>query len=236
MTFFKQRTRSKIDNNKEFAAKRLPAHPVSRYHTFSAVWKATRKIDGHLPRPKNNNDLFPCCRTCQIIARPEAANEPLWRKKANVDWLRAEWFWDFGHLLPSGFIDYGVGVTPPVLKPERDRIFVFNQTDAEAKRHYLDIDMEEHAKAGKIQHEAKVRISDYPYSELVSFEGQLLCSSDGELLIAVPRDTWWTDGKEIWQRFIFKSPTLPYELDNLVLRDDHIKTEEGKVLFMGVQL
>lgn len=215
----------------------MPAHPVSRYSTFSSTWKATRKIDGQLPRPKNNNDdLFPCCRTCQVIDRPSAANKPLWLKKANVDWLRAEWFWDFGHLLPEGFIDYGVGVTPPTLKPERDRIFVFDPADTEAKRHYLDVDMEKHAKVGADQHEAKFRVVLIPQNQLVSFEGQVLVSTDARIGVAIPRTQWWGDGKQIWQRFTFESPVMPYDLSNLAVHGDNIKVDGNKILLKGIEL
>lgn len=234
MTFFKQKTRTRFDYSLEFAAKRLPAHPVSRYSTFSKGWKSTRKRAGYVPWPKNNSDdLFPCCRTCQTIDRPASANEPIWRKTANVRWLRAEWKWDFGHLLPAGLMDYGVGVTPPAMPVERDRVFVFKP---DLSRGFLDLDLKEHAEAGADQHEAKARVSSYPNFELVAFEGQLLVSVLGDISIAAPRSWWFGDGKEIWQRFTFENPVMPFELSNLVLHDGNIKIENGKVLFMGVEL
>lgn len=142
--------------------------------------------------------------------------------------------WDFGHLLPAGLIDYGLGVTPPVPQPERDRVFVFSP---DLSRGYLDLDMEEHAKAGGDSHEAKARVvSSSPTSELVVYEGQLLVNSSGYIGIAVPRAKWWTDGKEIWQRFIFELATMPYDLQNLVVHGDNVKIENSKVFFQGVQL
>jgi len=119
---------------------------------------------------------------------------------------------------------------PPV---KRDRVFVFK---SDLSRGYLDLDLNEHARAGTDQHEAKAKVSTYASYEQVAFEGQLVASTEGNIYFAVPRSWWFGDGKEIWQRFIFESPIMPFELSNLVLNGDNIKVENGKVLFMGVEL
>lgn len=188
-----------------------------------------------MPNPKNNqDDLFPCCRTCQLLDRQPSSNEPIWRKTANAAWLRAEWKWDFGHLLPAGLISYGLGVTPPVPQPKRDRLFLLKP---DLTRGYLDLDLQVHAqlKNGD-QHEAKARVSVFLGSESVVFEGQLLVSTTGDIRFAVPRSQWFGDGKEIWKRFIFESPVMPYDLPNLVLDGDNIKKVNNKIEFMGVEL
>jgi hypothetical protein len=232
MTFFKQKTRSKFDSTPEFAAKRLPAHPVSRYSTFSPMWKATRKRAGYVPWPKNNNDdLFPCCHTCQAIAKPESATKPLWYKTANVGWLRAEWFWDFGHLLPAGFISYGVGVTPPPLRPERERIFVFKP---DISRAYLDLDMEEHAQCKGDQHEARMRIVT-SLGQTVTFPGEIIATTSGLILIALPRKTLFGKGITIFERYAFEIVEMPFSLP--ILTDGgNIVREGDKILLNGVEL
>ena len=230
---FKQKTRSRFDFVSEFAGKQLPAHPITRYHTFSPVWKSTRKKGGYVPRPnRGDEDLFPCCLSCQVTTRGTQPSEPLWRKEANASWLRAEWRWDFGHTLPEGLIGYGVGLVPPTLI-ERDRIFVFDESTS---RQYLDVLLEEHALLGDIQHEAKVSIFSSPSFGNVNFEGQMVASVYGNIYVAIPRPSFWGDGAEIWQRFTFENIEPPYDLSSLVLRDDNIEVKDGKVFLKGIQL
>ena len=230
MTFFRQRTRTRFDTSIEFAAKRLPAHPVSRYGSFSPMWKATRKIGGYVPWPKNNNDdLFPCCRTCQAITKPASANEPLWRKTANIGWLRAEWKFDFGHLLPEGFISYGVGVTPPLLQPERDRIFVFKP---DFSRGYLDVNMEAHARAGAEQHEARVKIGSFFQ---VNYPGEIVATKTGQVSIAIPRTVLFGTGIKVFERYIFQDIEMPFNLPILIDGGDFVR-EGDKILLNGVAL
>lgn len=231
MTFFKQKTRSRFDSTPEFAAKRLPAHPISRYSRFSPMWKATRRRGGYVPNPKNNSDdLFPCCHTCQAFIKPESASKALWYRTANVGWLRAEWFWDLGHLLPEGFVALGLGVTPPPLRPERDRVFVFKP---DASRAYLDLDMEQHSRAGADQHEARIKIVSFANS--VNFPGEIVAATGGQISIAVPRSTLFGKGIQVWERYIFQPIEMPFNLP--VLLDGENFTREGaKILLNGVAL
>jgi hypothetical protein len=229
---FKQKTRTRFDSTPEFAAKRLPAHPVSRYSNFSPKWKATRKRSGYVPWPKNNNDdLFPCCRTCQTWRSPENAAKPLWYKTANVGWLRAEWFWDFGHLLPADFINFfGIGVTPPTLKPPRDRIFAFKPDLA---RGWLDLDIEEHAQAkGADQHEARIKIAA---TAQVNFPGEIVANTSGAISIALPRTVLFGRGVEIYERYFFERIEMPYDLPILIDGENFVR-EGSKILLNGVTL
>ena len=194
------------------------------------MWKATRKIGGYVPNPKNNSDdLFPCCHTCQAFIKPESASKALWYRTANVGWLRAEWFWDFGHLLPEGFIMLGVGVTPPPLRPERDRIFVFKP---DISRAYLDLDMEKHAQCKGDQHEARVRITT---SSNANFPGEIIGTTGGRILIALPRTFFFGKGLTILERYIFENVELEFSLP--ILTDGGNVTREGdKILLNGVEL
>lgn len=235
---FEVRNRAYSDNSiSEVAGKLLPAHPTARYNNFSDLWKKTRKAGGYVPRPTTcltaENDFFPCCLSCAAVVNPESVKELLARRSANAGWLNADWWWDFGWMLPEEFVKYGVGVTVPIPPPKRDRVFVLK---SDLTRGYLDLDLEAHAKAGANQHEAKARVSDYANFELVAFEGQMLVSKSGDISVAIPRPWWLGDGKEILQRFIFQNPVMPYELSNLVLDGGNIKVENGKVSFMGIEL
>lgn len=234
MAIFELRNRAYSDNTiSEVAGKLLPAHPTGRYNSFTDLWKKTRRPSGYLPRPTTcatkENDLFPCCLSCGATD-PENIKELLARRSANQGWLTADWWWDFGWVLPEGFVSLGVGVTVPSLPVERDRVFVHKPN---LSRGYLDLDLEAHAKVGADQHEAKAQIVNFAN---VSFEGQLTVTTSGDIRVAVPRTWWFGDGKEIWQRFIFQSPVMPYELSNLVLDNDNIKVVNGKIEFMGVEL
>lgn len=220
------------------AGKLLPAHPTNRYSTFSDLWKKTRRPSGYLPRPitcvTKDNDFFFCCLSCGATD-PESVKELLARRSANAGWLSAEWWWDFGWLLPEGFVNFGIGTTVPSPPVKRDRVFVFKP---DLRRGYLDVDLATHAQSGADQHEAKARVAIRANDEFVSFEGQILISTDGNISVAVPRpqSLWYEEGKKIWQRFMFQNPVMPYELLNLVLDNDNIKVENNKVLFMGVEL
>ena len=237
MAIFELRNRAYSDNTiSEVAGKLLPAHPTGRYSNFSSLWKKTRRPSGYLPRPTTcatkENDLFPCCLSCGATD-PENVKELLARRSANAGWLTADWWWDFGWVLPAGFVDYGIGVTVPSPSVERDRVFVHKP---DLSRGYLDLDLEAHSKAGADQHEARAKVSTYANYERVAFEGQLVASSYGDIYVAIPDLWWFGDGKEIWQRFSFQSPVMPYEFSNLVQTGDSIKVENGKVVFMGVEL
>lgn len=195
------------------------------------MWKATRKRGGYVPNPKNNNDdLFPCCHTCQVFSKPESDTKPLWYRTANAGWLRAEWFWDFGHTLPAGFIAYGVGVTPPVLQPKRDRIFIFKPDNSRA---YLDLDMEAHATAGADQHEARIRI--IASSASVNFPGEIIASTTGRIQIAFPRTVPFGRGISVSERYIFEAIEMPFSLPILTDGGDFVR-EGDKILLNGVAL
>lgn len=217
------------------AGKLLPAHPTGRYSGFTNLWKKTRRPSGYLPRPATcatkENDLFPCCLSCGVTD-PENIKELLARRSANAGWLTADWWWDFGWVLPAGFVSYGIGITVPNPPVERDRVFVHKPN---LSRGYLDLDLKAHAKAGADQHEAKVQILS-SVSQLVSFEGQIIADSLGTIAVAVPRTTWFLDGKEIYKRFIFERPVMATVPPDVLLHGDNIKVEEDKVLFNGIQL
>lgn len=238
MAIFELRNRAYSDNTiSEVAGKLLPAHPTNRYSTFSQLWRKTRRPSGYLPRPttcaSKTDGFFFCCLSCSAATDPENVKELLARRSANAGWLAADWWWDFGWVLPAGFVDYGIGVTVPSLPVERDRVFVHKPN---LLRGYLDVDLAEHAKVGADQHEARAKVSTYASYEQVAFEGQLVVSSYGDIYVAVARPWWFGDGTKIWQRFIFESPIMPYELSNLVQAGYNIKVESGKVMFMGAEL
>ncbi|MEG5159582.1 hypothetical protein QUB37_03915 [Microcoleus sp. AT3-A2] len=238
MAIFEVRNRAYSDNSiSEVAGKLLPLHPTARYNSFTDLWKKTRKVGGYIPRPKTcitaEDDLFPCCLSCAAITDPENVKELLARRSANAGWITADWWWDFGWLLPAGFVNLGIGVTVPSPPVERDRVFVHKPN---LSRGYLDLDLAAHAKVGADQHEARARVSAYANFEQVAFEGQMLVSVYGDISVAVPRSLWFGDGKEVWQRFIFQNPVMPYELSNLVLAGNNMNVEDGKVVFMGVEL
>ncbi|MEG4273798.1 MULTISPECIES: hypothetical protein [unclassified Microcoleus] len=234
MAIFEVRNRAYSDNSiSEVAGKLLPLHPTNRYSSFSDLWKKTRRPSGYLPRPTTcatkDNDFFFCCLSCGATD-PDSVKELLVRRSANAGWISADWWWDFGWLLPAGFVNLGIGVTVPSPPVERDRVFVFKP---DLTRGYLDLDLDSHAKAGADQHEAKAQVVNF---NNVSFEGELTVNTSGDIRVAVPRSQWFGDGKKIWQRFIFQAPDMPYELSNLVLDNDNIKVVNGKIEFMGVEL
>jgi hypothetical protein len=154
------------------------------------------------------------------------ANKPIWYRTANIQWLRASWFWDFGHLLPAGFIDYGLGVTPPKLQPERDRVFVFKPN---MNRGYLDLDMEAHARAGAEQHEARVKIASF--SGNVNFPGEIVANTAGQISISTPRTVLFGKGVQIYERYIFQPIEMPYNLP--ILLDGGDFTREGDKIFLN---
>lgn len=215
----RQRTRSRFDINREFAAKQLPAHPVSRYHCFSELWKTTRRKGGYVPIPNNTNDgLFPCCLNCQsqnqINSKTDAPNQPLWHRKANAGWLQAEWKWDFGHTLPPDFVKYGVGITSPLMPIDKNKIFFLDES---SNRVYINENLEEHATLpGDRQHEAKMRITLTPLYNNVDFVGQMTASNNGTIAVAVLRDPPFGDGVAIYDRYIYQYIEMPYNLPVLI--------------------
>jgi hypothetical protein len=113
---FESRNRAYTDNDTaEVAGKLLPAHPTGRYKKFPSLWKKTRQLSGYVPRPKNctenEDDFFPCCLSCAAVKTATAENlkETLVRRSANVGWLTAEWWWDFGWTLPENSLGTGLG-------------------------------------------------------------------------------------------------------------------------------
>ncbi|MEG4579356.1 hypothetical protein QUA71_06935 [Microcoleus sp. MON1_C5] len=229
------RNRAYTDNSiSETAGKILPLHPTVRYKNFSALWRKTRKIGGYVPRPKtcmtDKNDFFPCCLSCAVTTDPETVKEKLARRSANVGWLSADWWWDFGWTLPEGFVNYGIGVTVPTLQPPKNYVFVL---DPDLKRKRLEFTLEEHANLhGDLQHEARVKISSY---DNVTFIGQIIASPHGQIQIAVPRTTWFGSGLEIWQRYMFEAIEMPFDLP-ILRHGAQLQVTAGKVTFNGVEL
>jgi hypothetical protein len=233
---FKLRNRAYTDDNTvEVVGKLLPLHPTARYEKFPDLWKKTRHIGGYVPRPKtcmtNKTDFFPCCLNCAAVSDPETIKEKLARRSANVGWLSADWWWDFGWTLPKGFVGYGIGVTPPVLQPPKNYVFVF---DPNLKRKRLEFTLEEHAQLhGDFQHEAKIKISS---SDLVFFPGQLIASSTGRIKIALPRTTWVGSGIEVWQRYIFEAIEMAFDLPILQHGAEIQVTSDDKLTLNGIEL
>lgn len=228
MIFFKK-TRTQFDSTTEFAAKLLPAHPITRYSRFTKTWKKTRNKN-HVPRPEqcSTSELFPCCLKCSQTT--EKSSDAVWNRKANASWLRAEWKWDFGHLIPE-LITYGVGITPPTPKPESDRLFLL---DSQNKRGYLEKTLQEHANLqGDDLHEARVVVTTTVGT--VYFPGQITVSSGGQIWIATPRTTLFGKGVEVHERYIFQAVQLPFNLPILV-HGSEITVENNKVLLRGVTL
>lgn len=229
------RNRAYTDNNtSETAGKLLPLHPTARYKNFPDLWKKTRQIGGYVPRPKtcmtDKNDFFPCCLSCTAISDPETVKEKLARRSANAGWLSADWWWDFGWILPEGFVGYGIGVTPPVPQPPKNYVFVL---DPSLKRKRLEFTLEEHAKLhGDLQHEAKIRIVSFAS---VNFPGEIIASSTGQIQIALPRVTWFGSGIEISQRYTFESIEMPYDLP-ILRHGAEIQVNNDKVTLNGVEL
>lgn len=234
---FEIRNRAYIDNNiSETAGKLLPAHPTARYKDFSPLWKKTRRLGGYLPRPttcatNETNDFFPCCLSCSSPSDLASLKEKLAYRSANVGWLSADWWWDFGWILPEDFLKLGIGITVPTVPAERDRIFVFTP---DFKRGYLDLDLEEHARAGAEQHEARINIPKISFVN-VTFPGEIIATTSGRIQVAIPRTTWFGKGVEVWERYIFQTIEMPFNLPILVDGDDLIR-EGDKILLHGVAL
>lgn len=230
---FEVRNRAYTDNDTlEIAGKLLPAHPTARYKSFSSLWKRTRQMGNYVPRPATcmtpKTDFFPCCLSCAAVSDPETLQETLVRRSANAGWLMAEWWWDFGWTLPVEFVSYGIGVTPP--EPvERDRVFVF---DSEFKRKYLEVSLQEHAVAGADQHEARIKITALSN---VNYAGEIVANSFGQISIAVPRTTLFGKGIEIYERYIFQSIEMPFDLPVLIDGENFVQ-EGGKIFLNGVLL
>lgn len=156
--------------------------------------------------------------------------EILVRRSANVGWLSAEWWWDFGWTLPEEFVSYGVGITPPEPPAERDRVFVL---DPEYKRKYLELDLAEHAAAGADQHEARVKIvSSFPS---VNYPGEICATKSGLIYVAKPRTILFGRGIEIWERYIFEAIEMPFDLPVLLDGIDIVR-EGDKILLNGIAL
>ena len=229
------RDRAYVDNNtSEIAGKLLPLHPTARYKSFPNLWKKTRQIGGYVPRPKtcmtDKNDFFPCCLSCAAIADPETVKEKLARRSANAGWLNADWWWDFGWILPEDFVSYGIGVAPPVPAPPKNYVFVL---DPNFKRKRLEFILEEHSNLhGDLQHEAKIKISSFEY---VNFPGEIIATEYGQIQIAVPRTTWFGSGVKVYQRYIFETIEMPFDLP-ILRHGTEIQTVDGKVSFNGVEL
>lgn len=191
-----------------------------------------------MPRPKrltSPDDLFPCCLTCVAVSEKEKdLSEPLWHQKAYAGWLQAEWFWDFGFTLPEEFISFGIGITPPPMPVERDRVFVHK---SDFSRGILDVSLEKHAECGEIQHQTKVSMYSQALFANVLFEGQFVADRSGGFYVAVPRNWLFGNGKETWQRFIFQPISMPYNFNNILIHGDNIKmAKNNKILLNGVQI
>lgn len=233
---FEVRNRGYTDNSiSETAGRLLPAHPTARYKSFPNLWKKTRQLGGYVPRPttcvaNKTNDFFPCCLRCGSPSDLASLKEKLAYRSANAGWLSADWWWDFGWMLPEDFVKLGIGITVPTLPVERDRVFVFTP---EFKRGYLDLDLEEHARAGAEQHEARIRITNFAVN--VNFPAEIIASTSGRIEIAVPRTVWFGKGVQVWERYIFQAIEMPFNLP--ILLDGGNFTREGnKILLNGVEL
>jgi hypothetical protein len=231
---FQIKDRAYSDNTiSEVAGKLLPLHPTARYKNFPNLWKKTRQVGGYVPKPAvcapPENEIFPCCLSCQN-SNLENLTEILARRMAYAGWLSAEWWWDFGWVLPEGFVSLGIGVTPPTAPVERDRIFVFTP---DMSRGYLDVEMEAHARAGADQHEARIKITSSFTN--VNYPGELIATGNGQILIAVPRTVLFGKGVEIFERYIFQSIEMPFDLP-ILLDGGNFTREEGKILLNGVAL
>ena len=123
MTLYKIRTRTRYPLNsksdREFAAKKLPEHPITRYRKgkiWTEKYLATRNAK-HSPTPINAREQAHCCLTCEKLGtKPgDLPNRPIWEKKFNARWLRGQYFWDFGFTLDPGlYYDNGVGRSPDI--------------------------------------------------------------------------------------------------------------------------
>lgn len=233
---FEVRNRAYVDNSiSETAGKLLPVHPTARYKSFPSLWKKTRKLGGYVPRPttcvaNEANDFFPCCLSCGSPSDLASLKEKLAYRSANAGWLSADWWWDFGWMLPEDFVKLGIGVTIPSVPVERDRIFVFTP---DLKRGYLDLDLEAHARAGAEQHESRVKIVSS--SALVNFVGEIVATRTGRISIAAPRATLFGKGIEIWERYIFQGIEMPFNLPILLDGGDFTQ-EGGKIFLNGIAL
>src|SRR5919202_338821 len=231
---FHQLKRSQFNDIPEFAAKRLPLHPTTRYSNFTETWKSTRN-NQYVPRPKrlqSQDDLFPCCLSCSAQESKENVTEFLWHRKAYAGWLQAEWMWDFGFNLDEEWVLLGVGITPPLPPIERDRIFVYTP---DLRRGYLaNLSRQEHSQLkGDDLHEAKIKIASF--FENVNFPGEIIATSTGLILIAVPRTTLLGKGVAIYERYFFENIQMPYNLPILV-HGSEIVVENDKVLLNGITL
>jgi hypothetical protein len=134
-------------------------------------------------------------------------------------------------MLPAGFISYGVGVTPPPLRSSVDRIFVFKP---DLSRAYLDVDMDKHALCKGDQHEARIKIVTSS-GQNVNFPGEIIATTAGQLLIAVPRTTLFGKGIQIFERYIFAAVEMPFSLPILTHGGDIVR-EGDKILLNGIGL
>ena len=160
----------------------------------------------------------------------ETLTETLARRSANVGWLSADWWWDFGWTLPPDFVKLGIGLTPSRVLPELNRVFVFKP---DITRGYLDLDLESHAQAGADQHEARIKVADV--LPLVNYPGEIIAMRGGQIFIATLRTTLFGRGVQIYELYAFQAITMPYNLSILV--DGSNFTKEGdKILLDGVEL
>ena len=128
-------------------------------------------------------------------------------------------------MLPAGFVSYGVGVTPSVLQPERNRIFVLRPDNSRA---YLDLDIEAHATLKGNQHEARIKIVNV--TPLVNFPGEIVATNTGQIRIAMPRTVLFGRGVEVFERYYFESVEMPFVLP--ILMDGANFVREGNTILL----
>lgn len=201
---YRQKTRTRTDYKPEFAALKLPAHPVTRYAGFRNKWKSTRKVD-HAPTPANKKKVEACCFQCLklsgAIAPGQLPNRAIWEKTARHRWLDARWIWDFGFLLPAGLIDYGVGESPDIagfLEP-KDYLFDQDPTTFNDAPVVLDEDgknnltLTDHATlTGDDLHEPKLRVFNFAVPK---FAGELGADGTNHYLVGAKTASSFTNLK-----------------------------------------
>ncbi|HEY9813932.1 MAG TPA: hypothetical protein V6D31_10435 [Candidatus Sericytochromatia bacterium] len=230
-----EQNRAYSDNDiLEFAGKLLPAHPITRYKSFSPLWKKTRKMGGHVPRPSAcsaDEDFIPCCLRC-VATPPDRIQETLAWRSASQEWLTAEWVWDFGFTLPPELISlWSIGIAIPEAPIQYDRVFLLTPDN---KRSYLKETLQEHAQLKSDQlHEAKIAIVSQPLFSFVAFPGQIIASVDGQIFVAQSRLI--PLGKEISERYIFQAIQMSFS--NLeIIAARHFAVKNAKLLFNGIEL
>ncbi len=167
--------------------------------------------------------------SCAQGSAADDSQEILVRRSANVSWLQAEWYWDFGWTLPKEFVGYGIGTAPdPPL--ERDRVFVL---DPDFKRKYLEVSLQQHAAAGADQHEARITIVNFFPN--VNYPGEIVATRTGTIYVAKPRTRLFGAGISISDRYIFEAIEMPFALPVLLDGSDIVR-EGDKILLNGIAL